>query len=141
MSRRRIAVLAISVSALLALSACKQEAGPGPTAVADPRVAIFDAIAQSEAASGRAECYLRMSGKNTSELQRLHELFLFRKLQIARSLRESKQLNPEELARLEKLRADMVIGTQGIERQVDLTAGSMSAAQLQRAKSVCQPRG
>ena len=143
MPRPPFATLAISLSVLWGISGCTDRSGPTPAAatVADPRVAIFDAIAQSESASGRAECFLRMSGKNTDELQRLHELLLSRNLQVARSLRETKQLIPEELARLEKLKTDMLIGAQEVEKQVSLTVASMSVAQLQQARSVCQPRG
>ena len=143
MPRPTIALLGVSLFVLIAGSGCADKSGPttGTVTVADPRVAIFEAIAQSESASGRAECYLRMSGKNTDELQRLHELLISRNLQIARSLRETKQLTPEELARLEKLRADILIGTQEVEKQVSLTVSSMSSSQLQQAGSVCQPRG
>jgi hypothetical protein len=143
MRRPLIAVLTLSVSVFGGVSGCTDRTSPTTEIepVADPRVAIFDAMAQSEAASGRAECFLRMSGKNTDEMQRLHELLLSRNLQVARSLREPKQLSPEELVRLEKLRTDMLIGIQEIEKQVSLTAASMSVAQLQRAKSVCQPKG
>jgi cob(I)alamin adenosyltransferase len=98
-------------------------------------------MAKSESASGRAECFLRMSGKNTDELQRLHELLLSRNLQVARSLREPRQLSPEELARLEKLRTDILIGTEEVEKQVSLTVASMSATQLQQARAVCQAKG
>ena len=104
-------------------------------------MAIFDAMAKSESASGRAECYLRVSGKNTEELQRLHELLLSRNLQVARSLRENRELSQEELARLEKLRSDILIGNEEIEKQVSLTAASMSATQLQQARAVCQTKG
>ena len=143
MPRPPIAVLAVSLLVLVGVSGCTDRSGStaGTATVADPRVAIFDAIAQSESASGRAECFLRMSGKKTDELQRLHELLLSRNLQVARSLRETKQLSPEELVRLEKLRADMLIGAQEVEKQVSLTVASMSAAQLQQSRSVCQPRG
>lgn len=143
MPRPQIAVLAISLSIVGGVSGCTDRSRPAPetTAIADPRVAIFDAIAQSEIASGRAECFLRISGKNTDEMKRLHELLLSRNLQVARSLRDTKQFRPEEIVRLEKLRTDMLIGAQEVEKQVSLTAASMSATQLQRAKSVCQPRG
>ena len=138
-----IAALSLSVTVLGGVSGCKENTGSAnesPT-VADPRVAIFDAMAKSESASGRAECFLRMSGRNTEELQRLHELLLSRDLQVARSLREPRQLSHEELARLEKLRTDILIGTQEVENQVSLTVASMSATQLQQANAVCQPKG
>ena len=143
MRRPLIAVLFLSSAVLGGVPGCTERTGPvteTPPA-ADPRVAIFDAMAESESASGRAECFLRMSGKNTDELQRLHELLLSRNLQVARSLRETRQLSPKELARLEKLRTDILIGNQEVEKQVSLTVESMSAAQLQQAKAVCQTKG
>jgi cob(I)alamin adenosyltransferase len=143
MRRPLIAVLTLSVSVFGGVSGCTDRTSPTTEIepVADPRVAIFDAMAQSEAASGRAECFLRMSGKNTDEMQRLHELLLSRNLQVARSLRESRQLSLGELDRLEKLRADILIGSEEVEKQVSLTAASMSAAQLQQARAVCQAKG
>jgi hypothetical protein len=143
MRRPLIAVLTLSVSVFGGVSGCTDRTSPATETepVADPRIAIFDAMAQSEAASGRAECFLRMSGKNTDELQRLHELLLSRNLQVARSLRESRQLSPGELDRLEKLRTDILIGSEEVEKQVSLTAASMSAAQLQQAMAVCQAKG
>lgn len=142
MRRPSISVLALSVTVFGGVLGCTDSRGSATAApqVGDPRVAIFDAIAQSEAASGRAECFLRMSGKNTDELQRLHELLLSRNLQVARSLRENR-LGPEELGRLEKTRKDMLIGADEIEKQVSLTVASMSAAQLQQANAVCQTKG
>ena len=138
-----IAALSLSVIALGGVSGCREGTGSANETppLPDTRVAIFDAMAKSEAASGRAECFLRMSGRNTDELQRLHELLLSRDLQVARSLREPKQLSPEELARLERLRTDILIGIEEVEKQVSLTAASMSATQLQQARAVCQPKG
>ena len=143
MRRPSTAMLAVSAGLLVGVSGCadRREPASEATLVADPRLAIFDAIAQSESASGRAECFLRISGKNTDELQRLHELLLSRNLQIARSLREPRQLSHEELARLEKLSADILIGTREVEKQVSATAASMSSAQLQQASAVCQTKG
>jgi cob(I)alamin adenosyltransferase len=138
-----ITVISLSVIALGGVSGCRggTESANELPPVTDTRVAIFDAMAKSESASGRAECFLRMSGKNTDELQRLHELLLSRNLQVARSLREPRQLSPEELARLEKLRTDILIGTEEVEKQVSLTVASMSATQLQQARAVCQTKG
>ena len=143
MRRQLTSSLSLSVALLGGISGCTDGTGPATetSSVADPRVAIFDAMAKSESASGRAECYLRVSGKNTDELQRLHELLLSRNLQVARSLRENRELSQEELARLEKLRSDILIGNEEIERQVSLTAASMSATQLQQARAVCQTKG
>lgn len=142
MRRQSIAELCLSVAVLGGVSGCTDKAAPatGSPPVADPRVEIFDAMAKSEAASGRAECFLRMSGKNTDELQRLHEMLVTRNLQIARSLRETRQSSPQELDHLEKLRTDILIGIEEVEKQVSLTVASMSAAQLQRARAVCQPK-
>ena len=143
MRRQSIAELCLSVAVLGGVSGCTDKTAPetGFPAVADPRVEIFDAMAKSEAASGRAECFLRMSGKNTDELQRLHEMLVTRNLQIARSLRETRQSSPQELDHLEKLRTDILIGIEEVEKQVSLTAASMSAAQLQQARAVCQTKG
>ena len=143
MRRQLTSSLSLSVALLGGVSGCTDRTGPTieTSSVADPRVAIFDAMAKSEAASGRAECYLRVSGKNTDELQRLHELLLSRNLQVARSLRENRELSPEELAHLEKLRNDILIGNEEVEKQVSLTAASMSGAQLQQARAVCQTKG
>ena len=143
MRRQSIAMLCLSVAVLGGVSGCTDKTGSatGSPPVADPRVAIFDAMAKSEAASGRSECFLRMSGKNTDELQRLHEMLVTRNLQIARSLRETRPFTTQELDRLEKLRTDILIGTEEVEKQVSLTVASMSAAQLQRAGAVCQPKG
>ena len=143
MRRQLTSSLSLSVALLGGVSGCTDRTGPTTetSSVADPRVAIFDAMAKSEAASGRAECYLRVSGKNTDELQRLHELLLSRNLQVARSLRENRELSPEELAHLEKLRNDILIGNEEVEKQVSLTAASMSGAQLQQARAVCQTTG
>ena len=138
-----IAALSLSVIALGGVSGCREGTGSASEIppMADARVTIFDAMAKSESASGRAECFLRMSGRNTDELQRLHELLLSRNLQVARSLREPRQLSHEELARLEKLRTDILIGTEEVEKQVSLTVASMSATQLQQARAVCQAKG
>lgn len=93
------------------------------------------AIAQSELASNRAQCFLRISGKDTTALAQLHTELVARNMTILDAHLD--QITDSGLETAEKLAKDMLVGAAEVEQQVTLTKQSMAPDQLALANQVC----
>ncbi|WP_166213051.1 hypothetical protein [Cognatiluteimonas telluris] len=131
-----IAAIAIALITLLLVR---------PWTAAAPRTALQDlqlrAISKSELASNRAQCFLRVSGKDTSALALLHLSLLERNKRILDSFPQQANLTTSELMSAAKAAIDTLNGAVQVERQVTLTKQSMSPSQLQAAIAVCPGEG
>jgi hypothetical protein len=101
----------------------------------------ISAIAKSELASNRAQCFLRMSGKDTTELRRLHLLLQERNRRIADSLPQLQTMSVMELEKAKSSARETLDGAVQVEQQVALTKLSMSPRQLELAKLACPGEG
>ena len=141
-SRVRIDILALTVS-LVAISISGWMlfiTRTSPTShLRELRDAQLTAIAKSELASNRAQCFLRMSGKDTTALARLHTELAARNKTILDSHLD--EMSASELAAAQKLANDMLVGAGEVEQQVTLTKESMSPAQLALANQACPGEG
>ena len=141
-SRVRIDIIALVVSLLaISISGCVLVTTRVPPTdhLTDLRNAQLIAIAKSELASNRAQCFLLMSGKDTSALARLHAVLLARNKGIVDS--RLGEMSTSELASAERLANDMLVGAAEVEQQVTLTKQSMSSDQLALANQACPSEG
>jgi hypothetical protein len=130
-----VSLLAISISGWMLITTRASSTNQK----AELRNAQLTAIAKSELASNRAQCFLRMSGKDTTALARLHTVLLTRNKTILDSHLD--KMSASELASAEKLANDMIVGASEVEQQVTLTKQSMSSAQLALANQACPGGG
>lgn len=130
-----ISLIAISISGWTFFTARDSPANR----LSDLREVQLVAIAKSELASNRAQCFLRMSGKDTAALARLHVALVARNKTILDS--HLGEMSASELASAEKLANDMLVGAAEVERQVTLTKQSMSPEKLSLANQVCPSGG
>jgi len=97
----------------------------------------LSSIDASLRASNRAMCFLRMSGKNTIELDRLHRLLENRNRHIAETLTKLQTMEYPALTSAEEFANSTLTAVAAIERQVLLTKISMSKEQLEHAQLAC----
>ena len=98
------------------------------------RVEILSATAR---ASARAQCFLQISGKDTSSLSQLHRQLLARNNKTAESLANLQFMDQADLDREEKEINVTYSGLSAIEHEVTQTKLSMSRSQLEYAALAC----